>query len=235
MERAVNCSGDVSPTRFDEFQEVAMGKEEGGQDGSSVNVASSPVASSSVNVASSPVNVASPPINTSPMKSPTNSTPPPIHSTPMKPPANPPPHSPVTNPVTISPTPHVSQDPPLPQTPKPVVLPNSQQLSFDAEDEELIRLLEQEEASMSLANTQSKDVSKLLPHSEIEHLFDISQVEQSQNSNVPLESSLREDVFRLSADRTSEERSHDSGKPTSVSLTFDDMDDLIGDDLKGFL
>ena len=167
-----------------------------------------------------PASIHQPPIRP---PSPQNPTP-----SPMKPPMNP----------TSQPTPHlptpVSQ-PTLPQSTNPTTQTYSQQLSFDAEDEELIRLLEQEEASMSQANAQSKDVAKLLPHSEIERLFDVSQVEQSQNSTLPLESSLREDVFRLSVDRPSEERSHDLEQSAPVSLTFDDMDDLIGDDLKGFL
>ena len=167
-----------------------------------------------------PASIHQPPIRP---PSPQNPTP-----SPMKPPMNP----------TSQPTPHlptpVSQ-PTLPQSTNLTTQTYSQQLSFDAEDEELIRLLEQEEASMSQANAQSKDVAKLLPHSEIERLFDVSQVEQSQNSTLPLESSLREDVFRLSVDRPSEEQSHDLEQPAPVSLTFDDMDDLIGDDLKGFL
>ena len=164
-----------------------------------------------------------------------------IHQPPIRPPSpqipTPSPMKPPMNP-TSQPTPHlptpVSQ-PTLPQSTNLTTQTYSQQLSFDAEDEELIRLLEQEEASMSQANAQSKDVAKLLPHSEIERLFDVSQVEQSQNSTLPLESSLREDVFRLSVDRPSEEQSHDLEQPAPVSLTFDDMDDLIGDDLKGFL
>ena len=167
-----------------------------------------------------PASIHQPPIRP---PSPQNPTP-----SPMKPPMN----------LTSQPTPHlptpVSQ-PTLPQSTNLTTQTYSQQLSFDAEDEELIRLLEQEEASMSQANAQSKDVAKLLPHSEIERLFDVSQVEQSQNSTLPLESSLKEDVFRLSVDRPSEERSHDLEQSAPVSLTFDDMDDLIGDDLKGFL
>ena len=185
-----------------------------------ITISQSPIKPSLHQSPIKPASIHQPPIRP---PSPQNPTP-----SPMKPPMNP----------TSQPTPHlptpVSQ-PTLPQSTNPTTQTYSQQLSFDAEDEELIRLLEQEEASMSQANAQSKDVAKLLPHSEIERLFDVSQVEQSQNSTLPLESSLREDVFRLSVDRPSEERSHDLEQFAPVSLTFDDMDDLIGDDLKGFL
>ncbi|KAK8818667.1 hypothetical protein WA538_003977 [Blastocystis sp. DL] len=298
----LGLDGDVSPTRFDEFQEVAVEKEGEAQRGdvlsvkaaevSSVNsppvksvesqspVRSMPSSVRSTSMPQSPMKPAS--IHQSPMKpasihqspmkpasihqspiKPSSIPPmkpttisqspikPSLHQSPIKPasihqpPIRPPsPQNPTPSPMkppmnpTSQPTPHlptpVSQ-PTLPQSTNLTTQTYSQQLSFDAEDEELIRLLEQEEASMSQANAQSKDVAKLLPHSEIERLFDVSQVEQSQNSTLPLESSLREDVFRLSVDRPSEEQSHDLEQPAPVSLTFDDMDDLIGDDLKGFL
>ena len=116
----------------------------------------------------------------------------------------------------------------------------------DITDEELLELLDMDEA----ISTQSKDILKLIPDSvisEVESLFkptQPSQSEQEQTEDSRIDCSLREESFRLSQSVEEERRTQSMQipnadhkvKPNSRDvLSFDDMDDLIGDDLKDYL
>ena len=122
---------------------------------------------------------------------------------------------------------------------------NNQQ--SDINDEELLKILDMEEG----VSTQSKDVLKLFPESvlsEVESLFkptQLSQPEQIKTEELRVDCSLREDIFRLSqhvedgVQIQPNQIPADEHKTRTTNsrdlLLFDDMDDLIGDDLKDLL
>lgn len=96
-------------------------------------------------------------------------------------------------------------------------------------------------------STQSKDIQRLIPDSvisEVENLFkptQLSQTEQEHTEESRIECSLREDSFRLTQHVEDETHSQivkdDQGKKPLARdvLSLDDIDDLIGDDLKNYL
>lgn len=140
-----------------------------------------------------------------------------------------------------------SQSVPASSQSAPPLQPLIDNQQSDINDEELLKILDMEEG----ASTQSKDVLKLFPESvlsEVESLFkptQLSQPEQIKTEELRVDCSLREDIFRLSQHveegvqiQPNQILADEHKTRTTNSrdlLLFDDMDDLIGDDLKDLL
>ena len=177
----------------------------------------------------------------------TQSMPPSSQQAPLTQSMPPPSHSSLSSPSILPPflSAPLTQSIPPPSQPVPQQPPHTTKYN-DITDEELLELLDMDEA----VSTQSKDILKLIPDSvisEVESLFkptQPSQSEQEQTEESRIDCSLREDAFRLSQPVEKEMRTQTmqipkddhNVKPNSRDvLSFDDMDDLIGDDLKDYL
>ena len=136
--------------------------------------------------------------------------------------------------------------------------PTQPQEELDVDDEELLRLLdfeEKDEECIQMGSQAeekhdkciSKDIQRFtadstMISSEVENLFDYTQTSQRMTTVDPepeISCSLREDCFQLTQEQ-SQSSSHTEEKPIQnsticMNLTLDDLDDLIGEDMKDFL
>ena len=102
--------------------------------------------------------------------------------------------------------------------------------------------------SKNKSSELSKDIQRLTSQSsfissEVEKLFDSTQLTQTEPSYASpreIECSLREENFQLTQNSNQVKKQNTNEEQTvnnsiSMSLALDDLDDLIGDDMKEFL